>query len=72
MINELRKVMKEKYNIDLESKKEFGPRTPDSYVKPGTSDILPGIDFHFTDQLLLRYLTARNFDVAQASELLLY
>ena len=72
MIKKLRDTMKEKHNIDLDSKKEFGPRTPDSYVKPGTSDIVPGIDFHFTDQLLLRYLTARNFDVNQASELLLY
>lgn len=63
MINELRKNMKEKYNIDMETKKEFGPRTADSYVIPGSNEILPGVDFHFSDQLLLRYLTARNFDV---------
>jgi len=64
--------MKDKHNIDLDQKKEFGPRTPDSYVKPGTNEIVQGVDFHFTDQLLLRYLTARNFDVNQASELLMY
>ena len=55
--------MKKDYNVDLESKKGFGPRTPDSYVIPGSSEIVPGVDFHFTDQLLLRYLTARNFSV---------
>lgn len=72
MIKEFKEAMKTEYNVDLDSRKEFGPRTPDSYVKPGTSDIVPGVDFHFSDQLLLRYLTARNFNVKQASELLLY
>lgn len=72
MIEELRKKMQETYGMDMYGRKEFGPRTPDSYVIPGTSDIVPGLDFHFSDQLLLRYLTARNFDVVQASELLLY
>ena len=49
MILELRKRMKDEYNIDLDSKKDFGPRTPDSYVKPGSNEILPGVDFHFSD-----------------------
>ena len=72
MINDLRNRMKTEYGVDLISKKDFGPRTPDSFVKPGSHKILPGVDFHFSDQLLLRYLTARNFNVKQAAEHLLY
>lgn len=29
--------MKSEYNVDLDSKKDFGPRTPDSYVIPGSN-----------------------------------
>lgn len=63
MIQQLRDNMMNEYQIDLDARKEFGPRTADSYVKPGTERIVPGVDFHFSDQLLLRYLVARNFNV---------
>ena len=49
MIKELRLTMKKEFNIDLDSFKEFGPRTYDSYVKPGCSEIVSGVDFHFSE-----------------------
>ena len=49
MIKEFRKTMKDEYNYDLDQKKEFGPRTPDSYCIPGTNKIVQGVDFHFSD-----------------------
>ena len=55
--------MKEEHNIDLEGQKEFGPRTADSYVIQGTNEILPGVDYHFSDVILLKYLVAQNFDM---------
>lgn len=64
MINEVKQKMKQLYNCDMESRKEFGPRTADSYVKQGSDEILPGVDFHFSNQLILRFLVARNFDIA--------
>ena len=49
MIEELRTKMEETYGMDMHSRKEFGPRTADSYVIPGSSPIVPGLDFHFSD-----------------------
>lgn len=59
----LKKIMKEQHKVDLEGHKEFGPRTADSYVVQGTSEILPGVDYHFSDVTLLKYLVAQNFDM---------
>lgn len=50
--------MKKEYDIDLGGWKEFGPRTPNSYVLPGTNEILPGVDYHFTEATILKYLVA--------------
>ena len=62
-IREFKVKMKLLHNIDMESRKDFGPRTDNSYVRQGTSEILPGTDFHFSDQLVLRFLVARNFNI---------
>ena len=64
--------MKQEHNLDLTKLKEFGPRTKDSYCIPGSNEIKQGVDFFFTDQLLLRFLTVRDFNIKLASELLLY
>lgn len=49
MILDFRQFMKDKHKMDLDSNKEFGPRTADSYCRPGTMEILPGVDCHFSD-----------------------
>lgn len=59
----LKQILKKDYDISLDHPKELGPRTPDSYVVPGTSEIVPGRDYHFTDVILLKYLVAQNFDM---------
>lgn len=64
--------MKTVHKIDLSLFKEFGPRTQNSHVVPGTSPIIQGRDFFLKDQMLLRFLTARDFNVKVAGELLVY
>ena len=39
---------------------------------PGSNKIVPGVDFFFTDELVLRYLTARNFEIDKACEAMMY
>jgi len=42
--------------VDLDIKKNFGPRVEDNRVVPGTSKILNGRDIHFRDAEIIRIL----------------
>ena len=68
----MKKTLKDDYNIDVEGQKDLGPRTVDSYVVPGSSEILPGTDYHFSDVILLKYLVAQSFDMQKVCTHLKY
>lgn len=68
----LKDTMKEVHGIDLNVRKEFGPRAPDSIVVRGAEKPQDGMDYHFTDQNLLRFLVTRQFKVNLAISDLLY
>lgn len=71
-IEKLKQIMLEEHGVDMNGKKEFGPRTPDCYCYPGTSKILPGTDYFYNDSMTLKYLVSQNFDLKKASTHLLY
>lgn len=55
--------MKKQFNIDFESIKDFGPRVEGGVFKDGSQQVVNGRDHWFNDSYILRFLTARFFDL---------
>ena len=56
---DLKDMLKEKHGIDLNIKKDFGPRNEDSICIVPTGEVENGSDFHLKDSDILRMLVTR-------------
>ena len=65
-------MLRDKYGVDLNDHKEFGPRNPDGKVVRGAEQPQNGNDFHFGDANILRYITGWAFDLDKACPDIVY
>ena len=65
-IEKTKEILREEYGLDLSHSKEFGPRNEDGKVVRGAEKPLDGIDFHFSDAIILRYISGWNFDLTKS------
>ena len=72
MIAEVKSTLKNQTGIDLSQYKNFGPRVKDNICIPGTSKIINGRDIHLRDDIILRILHARGFDMKLVIENMKY
>ena len=59
----VKKEFKEKYNIDLDKYKPYGPRTQDGYTDETTQELVDGRDYYFLDSDILRFCNGRGWDM---------
>ena len=64
--------MKKKKGIDLDFKKDFGPKVESGCVIEGSQKVLNGTDPFFQDSDILRFLNGRKFIINDVVEDLYY
>lgn len=64
-VQKVKDMMLEKYKIDLNKKKGYGPRTAHGYfvLKENPIDVSQGTDPDFTDEDVLRFLQGFHWDL---------
>lgn len=55
--------MRKRFNIDLDKKKAYGPRVVGSEFVPSTHPVVDGTDIRFGDNIILRYIVGRNWEL---------
>lgn len=72
-ISLIKSKLKYDYNVDIIQKsKEFGPRAQDCTVVRDSEKPQDGVDFHFSDRNILRFLVTRQFNVQRVCSDLIY
>jgi hypothetical protein len=64
--------LRTKHGVDLDLRKPFGPRAPDSTVTEGTQTIVSGADPLWDETMLLKYIVAYKFEMTNIVSNLLY
>jgi len=59
---EIKDIMKDKYAIDVDIKKEYGPKDPKGFYYEGTRDVVSGADRDFQIADIVRYMYGRRFN----------
>ena len=60
------------HNIDLDIIKPFGPRTTNGFVTEGETKVIPGVDPMWEEYMLLKYIVAYKFDMAEIVKNMIY
>lgn len=60
-IQKVKQEIKKQYKIDLDVKKDYGPRTATGFVKEGENKVVNGSDADYRDTLILRFCYGRNW-----------
>lgn len=71
-IEKTKALIKQDYGIDLRGSKDFGPRAAGSKVVRDAEKARDGMDYHFSDANILRYIGGWHFDLKKACADIVY